>query len=253
MTNKIYIEPPESERKYRRLAKLGKELGVPVPQVFIEMEVKMPDGKVIHHHKQRSHTWNRNAYNTLFSCMAMKNGDGGAAFGGGFLNAKNTAAAVLTGSYGIGAMVTPTPTRQSLDIINATFPGLTSLAGTITKGIVVGSGVGAEDFEGFVLGTLITHGIAAGQLSYADHSVPVVSYVAGTKTLTNTIVRFMNNNSPGNVLVNEVGMIAILNTGAVQHNPDQVLVCRDKLGATVTIPATGQLKVTYVISLVYPA
>jgi hypothetical protein len=31
------------------------------------------------------------------------------------------------------------------------------------------------------------------------------------------------------------------------------LVCRDKLAATVTIPNTGQLKVTYTIQLTYPS
>ena len=70
MRDKYYIEPPESERKYRRLAALGRELGVPVPQVFLEMQVTMPDGRVVHHHKQRSHSWVRNAYNMMFSQLA---------------------------------------------------------------------------------------------------------------------------------------------------------------------------------------
>ena len=65
-----------------------------------------------------------------------------------------------------------------------------------------------------------------------------------------TYVRFMNNNTAGDVLVKEVALYGNIK---VNNSSEYVATSRDKLGATVTIPATGQLKVTYVVSLVYPA
>ena len=59
------------ERKYRQLKKLGQELRIPIPEAFWELEVRDKDGKVIQRHKQRSHSWVRNAYNFLFSELAL--------------------------------------------------------------------------------------------------------------------------------------------------------------------------------------
>jgi len=70
-------------------------------------------------------------------------------------------------------------------------------------------------------------------------------------TLTNTLIRYFNNNSGGNVSVNEVALVCkyfLYGAGLMI-----MLLSRDKLGATVTVPDTGQLKVTYTIELAYPA
>lgn len=239
--NKIYIEPAKTERQYRKLRELGQKLGVPVPETFIEMEVTMPDGKVVHHHKQRSHTWVRNAYNVLVAqMMAVQADDVG--YGAGFINVKDLTAAVRS-------HINPLHIGKSNQAMELVGYGYRGGAGIDNKGIVVGSGVGAENFEATTLGTKIANGVGAGQLSYAECDAPVQNYNAGTKVYSTDWVRYLNNNSGGDVNVNEVGL-DVHGSINVEY---QWLHSRDKLGATVTVPDTGQLKVTYTIQLTYPA
>ncbi len=242
MTNKVYIEPPGSEKKYRKLAALGSELGVPIPLVFLEMEVTMPDGKIFHHHKQRSHSWVRNAYNAMMSVMGFVNANDNT-FGAGKLSIKTAAGAVSYGTY--CALITAYQHSGYEDANHGAFGS----AGDNAMGIQVGSGANAETFEDYALQTLIANGTSAGQLSYSAHNAPVKTYDAPSKTYSVQHVRYLNNNSPGDVAVNEVGLVV----EADAYSSRKSLITRDKLGATVTIPASGQLKVTYTISLVYPA
>jgi len=51
----IYTESKQSEQEYRKLAQQGAKLGIPVTECFLQMEVSMPDGSILHAHKQ-SHT-----------------------------------------------------------------------------------------------------------------------------------------------------------------------------------------------------
>jgi hypothetical protein len=238
---KIYIEPKKSEREYRKLAVLGQKLGVPVPEVFLEIEVRMPDGRVLHHHKQRSHSWVRNGYNILVSNMCQINGSDGA-FGAGFINLKTTGGATISSANGCS--------HEWHNFENADGKDYRGAAGITTNGIVVGSNAAAENFENSALGTLIANGVGAGQLSYVQGDAPVKSYNAGTLTYQVVHVRYMNNNSGGDVIVNEVG---IYGSNYLDGSTKAYMVSRDKLGATVTVPNTGQLKVTYTFQTVYPA
>ena len=81
---------------------------------------------------------------------------------------------------------------------------------------------------------------------------PVLSYDAGTKTLTDTMVRFMNNNSGGDITVREVGYIVKMQTGTA-YSMSNFLFSRDVLTPEVLIPNAGQIRLQYTISLVYPA
>lgn len=226
------------EKESQQLRKLSQELKIPVFEAWLEMEVKMPDGKVVHHHRQRSHSWNRNAYNVMAaSLMSINRSD--AIYGAGYINNKDIAGAVYSGAI---FLIQNNP--QNVETAGVGYVGA---AGTAT-GIVVGSGAGAENFEDFALGTLIANGVGAGQLSYVAGDVPVKSYVAGTKTYSTVYVRYFNNNSGGNVSVNEVGIY-----NYHQNAGKTWMDVRDKLASTVTIPNTGQLKVTYTIQLTYPA
>jgi hypothetical protein len=242
MRNKIYAEPPESERKFRRLAKLGQELGVPITETHLEVEVTMPDGRVLKHFKQRSHSYVRNAYNCLFSLMAAKNA--GATYGAGLISFKDTSGTIRGNGGGIGFQSGPTVE----DIAGG--KGFGAPAGVATYGIQVGSNVAAESFEDIALGTLIANGNAAGQLAYAQSEAETMAYVAGTKTLTSTYIRYMNNNSGGDVVVREIALTGVGVNGMI--TTIDTLFSRDHV-ADITIPNTGQIKVTYTISLVYPA
>jgi hypothetical protein len=112
-----------------------------------------------------------------------------------------------------------------------------------TWGILVGSGADVESFEDYKLQTPILNATLA-HVASEPHSI---SYAA--LALKNTLIRYFNNNSGAPVNVNEVGIVSfcMLNGGVL------ALVCRDHLAATVTIPNTGQLKVTYTIQLTYPS
>jgi len=246
MVKKIYIEPPESERKFRRLAALGKELGIPIPQAFLEIEVKMPDGKILTHFKQRAHSWVRNAYNLLLSEMACKDLDSGVgAYGPGELSIKDTAAGVQRGSR--GAIISAGSGAFSFEGAGQNYR---ANAGIATHGIQVGSDNTVFSFEDYKLVVPIIEGTGAQQLSHAAMAAPTKSY--GALTWAITWMRFFNNNTLAatDVLVKEVGLIT---AGYIVSAPINWLNSRDVLGATVTIPSTGQLKVTYAISLVYPA
>jgi len=102
------------------------------------------------------------------------------------------------------------------------------------------------------LQTPVAEGTGANQLNHATSELHSVSYAA--LALKNELVRYFNNNTVGetNVDVNEVALVCYgykPGTAAAE----KFVVSRDKLASTVTIPHTGQLKVTYTISLTYPS
>ena len=224
------------EKKYKQLRKLGQELHIPVPEAFWEFEVFDKEGKLIQKYKQRSHSWVRNAYNFLLSFMSKKMGET-TGFGAGYLSAKRYTGEI-TGPY--------FDDGNTLETAGKGFRG--DVASTV-NGILVGSGTNAESFEDFALQTLIANGTGAGQLSYVLSEVPTKSYNAGTKVWTVTHIRYFNNNSGGDVSVNEVAIVAEDYASASYY----YTYSRDKLSATVTIPNTGQLKATYTIQLTYPS
>lgn len=229
------------ERRYQQLRKLGRELEIPTLEAFLTLEVRDKNGEVIQRHRQRSHSWMRNAYNIIFAIIAAKNNNGG--FGPGGLSLKDTGGAVRTGSQTFDYFQTSVDTVQSVY-------GYLADSGIDTFGILVGSGTNAENFEDYFLQTPITEGIGAGQLSHVASSTHSVSYESGTKTLKDEIYRFFNNNSGGDVNVNEVGLVA---AGLIAGTNRKILTSRDRLASTITIPNTGQLKVTYTVQLTYPA
>ncbi|MBA7542273.1 hypothetical protein ES705_34593 [subsurface metagenome] len=230
----------KEERRYRQLRKLGQDLHIPMPEAFLELEVRDKEGRVIQKHRQRSHSWVRNAYNALFSVMAGKDLNDTEEWGGGKLSLKDSAGIIRTGNgpYGYGT--------TSAD---GTEKGYRAPAGNSYSGIQVGSGVGVESFEEYVLGTQIENGTDPGKLAHAESEPHSITYTAGTKTLKNELARYFNNNSGGAIDVNEVA----LRPAAIEPMSGYYLFSRDKLPETVTVPDTGQLKVTYTIQLTYPA
>jgi hypothetical protein len=243
---KIYIESPESEKKYLKLAKLGGELKIPIPAAFLEMEIRMPNRDLIHRHKQRSHSWNRNTYNELAACLMYISGNG-ASFAAGEISVKDTGGTHRTGTASICL-----GQNSNVEVASSN-PSIMAAIGVDTSGIVVGSGSDAESFEGHALSTKIAHGTGVGQISYGASEAPVKSYVAGTKTYSVAHARYYNNNSGGNITINEIAIYLRMVTGAAYNSVYVIMTTRDLLAASVVIPDTGQLKVTYTFSLVYPA
>jgi hypothetical protein len=240
------------EGEYLTLRKLGQKLHIPVPEAFWELEVRDKHGNVIQRHKQRSHSWTRNAYNLMFSQLDAKDATDDT-FGAGLLSWKKTDGNVNTYDYFLSCAEYEEHADERGTAYQA--QGYLAPGGEDAFGIIVGSGTDAESFEDYNLQTQIVEGSGAGQLNHAASELHDVSYDAGTKVLKDELVRYFNNNSGGSIDVNEVGLVMHGSVGA-GDNPayrSKVLVCRDKLASTVTVPDTGQLKVTYTIQLTYPA
>ncbi|MBL8484123.1 MAG: hypothetical protein JNJ60_18140 [Rhodocyclaceae bacterium] len=111
-----------------------------------------------------------------------------------------------------------------------------------------GTGTTAESFEHFALAALVAQGTSSGQLSYQATVNGGQSYNAGTKVWTSTLARILNNNSGGTIVVAETGIYANQANGATNH-----MIERSLLGATVSVLNTGQLTVTYTMTLTFPA
>ena len=239
-----YIEAQDTELKYQKLDDLGVELGVPIPRAFIECKVVDRDGNTIHHHKQRSHSYVRSFYNILLSHAGHQNGTSNATFGAGYLNLKTTAGAIT----GDGA---------SLRMVNSTenshATGGTSVYagdGVTSYGIIVGTSNDAEDFEDHVLTAPVAHGDGVGQLRYILMSLPVYSYVSGTKTGSSTWTRTFFNADASALDIKEIAMYCVCNAGGTDSQ--YTMLSRDVV-STITVPAGGMLYVSYTTSLVYPA
>ena len=225
----------KEEQQYRELKRLAQRLHIPIPEAFLELEVRDKDGNVIQRHRQRSHSWTRNAYNCMFSQLAGKNYND-PTFGAGKLSYKTTAGDIRYTNYCGG----------SVDDVDGTSWGYRAPAGYDSRGILVGSGTNAESFEDYALQTKIANGTEAGQLVYVE-SEPHSKTYADT-TMKNTLIRYFNNNSGGDIAVNEVALVWY----CLGEQSFSFLISRDKLASTVTVPDTGQLRVAYTIQLTYP-
>lgn len=252
----------KEEQQYERLRKLGQELHIPIPEAFWTLEAFDKEGHPICpkcsfpaikgirlcpncgaeiRHHQRSHSWVRNAYNHMFTELAAKDADDGT-FGAGKLSIKDTAGAIKSGDCPV--CISPATS------VDGTASGYRAAAGDNTRGIVVGSGTNAENFEDYALQTQVAEGAGAGQLNHAQSEAHSITYTPATKVLENELVRYFNNNSGGDIGVNEVALYA---HGRVAGAAPDWLQARDKLPSTVTVPDTGQLKVTYTVQLTFPA
>jgi hypothetical protein len=250
------IDTPETEAKYRRLETLGKKLGIPLLCGHLDLQVTR-SGKLLAHRRQRSHSWTRNAYNLIF-CQLGSCNPTDATFGSGKLSYKITNGTIKyyignDASNEYGAWVTyidyyDVETREN----ESAGRGSRAAANDAGHGLVVGSSNAAENFDHFALQSPIANGLGAGQLSMIAQEAPVLTYNAETKTLTDTMVRFMNNNSGGDITVGEVGYICKMQTGTA-YSMSLFLFSRDVLDPVVVIPNAGQIRIQYQISLAYPA
>lgn len=231
----------DKERKYKKLRKEAQELHIPLPEASWDFEVTDKNGKVIKRYKQRSHSWVRNIYNMLFSVLGAVNAND-AAFGAGKLNIKDLAGAVWSGTY-------PIMGHYGYNYFTTNF-GYLANPGQDTFSILVGSGTNAEDFEDYQLQTQIVHGVADGELDHAGTTPYDISYDAPTKTMKVLWIRYFDNAGAVTVEVNEVALAIF---GYVKNLAKYWVQSRDKLATGITVPAAGQLRVTYTISLVYPA
>ncbi len=129
-----------------------------------------------------SHSFVRNAWIWMFMVIGGYAPDDAVSFGDTFLSFKDTGGTVRNGPDCFGG---------TTDITN-TAEAFMAASNVQTYGPVIGIGVGAESFDDYILGTQIDTGNGAGQMAYVATSSSTQSY-AGT-TMTNTIIRYFNNN-----------------------------------------------------------
>lgn len=226
------VEKPEAD--YQELARLGRKLGVPVPELFVTLEVTNADGSKGDFYHGRARTWNRLFWNYAFGSLACTP-NSSATFGSGTLGFKSTGGTVYAASFNSTA-------QRNWNYGSAT------ATSTTQKGIVVGTSTAAESFEDFALGAICGVGSGSGQLVHNAQSAPTTSYNAGTKTWTCTHVRVFNNNSAGAIVVAETALYPneVINNTAM-------MIERTKLPSTVNVAAGSQLTVTYTVTLTFPA
>ena len=240
------------EHKYEKLRKLGTELHIPIFEAFLKLEVFDRDGNLIQEHSQRSHSWVRNAYNMMFSQLAGAPCPD-ATFEAGKLSQKDTAGSIYSGNYTFGMIQTYTGGSPYCYSIEGTSLGYRAAASVDDYGVLIGTGTNAESFEDYVLQTPVVDGTSGGQISYITSQAHAVTYTGGTKVLKNDFIRYFNNNSGGAIGINEVGLACKTGRVNAPTGTTYTLMARDKLGATVTVADTGQLKTTYTIQITYPS
>jgi len=200
------------------------------PKTFVNLAVFDKTGLEIERHELLSKSWTRNFYNMLF-CLFTDTPTSylGATFGAGYLACKQTSGTVFSST--------------TFSLGNSAFIGP---LGSTVNGILVGTSDSAETLESYILGSLIANGTGAGQLSYTAQKATIASYDSGTKKMTGTMRRYLNNNSGADITVKEIGLASDYSTAKLLQN-------RDVLPTPVTVPNGGQLKIDYVMELVYPA
>lgn len=102
-------------------------------------------------------------------------------------------------------------------------------SGVATGGIQVGTGIGATTISTYAIGTLIAHGIGAGQLSYG--AISLDGWTTSGADSWYAISRAFTNSSGGNITVTEVTAVARMNSTTTHH----FLFERTKLSSSETV------------------
>jgi hypothetical protein len=114
--------------------------------------------------------------------------------------------------------------------------------GVTTYGIVAGTGAVAPTINDYALGTLIAHGVGAGQLSYSAMTYGTPAADASTSHFTCT--RNLANNSGGAITVNEIGLyVQAYETPAYITSYHMIL--RDVIGGGINVPNGQTLTINY--------
>lgn len=231
-----------AEREYRKMEKLGGKLGIPIPGMHCRRQIFLDGKQTFDSGFNRSHTVDRNYYNFVF-CMANAKNLSDATFGTALLSLKDTDGAI---NFDIDDVIQYS-FGDDLDSRSVN-KGILATSGTDELGIVIGTNSGAEDFEGFALGTRIVNGSDGGEMDYSQSELHAITNA--TLTLKNTLIRDFNNNSPGSITVEEAGIYVGITRGTGSVFP--CMITRDLTGGDV-VASAAQYRYTYESTLVYPS
>lgn len=114
--------------------------------------------------------------------------------------------------------------------------------GTTTYGILAGTGAVAPTINNYAMGTLIAHGVGAGQMSYSAMTYGTPAADASTSHFTCT--RNLANNSGGAITVNEIGL-AVRAYDTPGYALCYFLILRDVIGGGINVPNGQTLTINY--------
>ena len=175
------------------------------------MKIKMPElglrirrldanGQTISDRREPAHSWTRNGWNFIFGLMTGCTGDGGVAFGAGYMSGRSVGGDIRT-----DGIVNRTTGTNVYGFLNSLSAG--SASQPERGGLVVGSGNTAFNINDYALDAIIGSGTAAGTLWYPANSTGwTAAYDSVSNTWTATIERSFLNDSGGNVTAKEAGL-----------------------------------------------
>lgn len=208
--------------------------------LFCSIKNYNADGKLIYELPQReSNSYVRNAW-TSWNAKFVSDLDATYGAGGNSLKEADGVTFYTSGTVSMGRS----------DHSGAGDSGRMSGTAGELYGIVVGQDTTAETFEDYAMLSRIQHGSAAGELVYNQHNTITPAYNAATKTWTVNRGRYFNNNSGGDITINDIGMYNALRIGGSEY--EYFLHCRDVLGTAVVVPDAGQVLVSYIHTLTLP-
>jgi hypothetical protein len=196
-------------------------------RLYVELELKDEDGRVLHRRRFRSHSY-------LKQLIAMLRGIMYHTYG--YSNAGNTTVVDTSG--------TARSYPSTSGIYYAGIP-LNCPSASSEYGLVVGSGTASNTADTYALQTLISHGTGSGQLSYGSQTFE--DLVVSGSTIYFRIIRTFTNNSGASITVNEIGLYAkAYDSGNIARI---FCIARDVLSTGVTVGNGKTLTVRYILSV----
>lgn len=193
----------------------------------IEVEVRDKDGELIHFHKEEAHSWLVNFLHWLRAFFYQQVG----VAAGGTETVTDTSGASQSIVYG------------STTGANAFF-GVRAPAGDDSYGLIMGMGSLSVIPEDYQLAAKISEGTGVNQMNYGGVTVEALTSI--TNGYQFRVIRTATNNSGGAITVSEIGIVAEL--WEVGGTRIFMLVARDVLTTSVSVPAGSTITVRYIIS-----
>jgi hypothetical protein len=197
-------------------------------RIYVELELKDKDGRILVLKRFRSHSYLKQLIAMLRGIMYHT---------------------YATPNSGNTSVVDTSNTARSYPYSTGALQGagmpLYCPATSSEYGLVVGSGTNPNTVNTYALQTLISHGSGSGQLSYGSQTFE--DLITDDSTVYFRIIRTYTNNSGANITVNEIGLYAkAQDSGGIARI---FCIARDVLSTGVTVGDGQTLTVRYKLSL----
>jgi len=235
------LNDPKLRQEYQDLCF---DLHLPCPSAYWTLETRIKD-KLIERKRQPAGSWTRNFWNWLASTQLYVNSNHATSFGAGYISWKSTAGVVGGSTTAVLRMLQGV---SYVDLVYDAVAGYGVAADVTTNyGILAGTGSTAFSIENFAMETLIANGTGSGQFSYQSMIASTWSWTVGTLTMNFNRFRYMNNNSGGDITVEEIGLVAR------SSSPSLYILLERHITGGLLVPNTAQLKAEYDTQMVYPS